>query len=252
MNEQLHPFIEVKNLKKNFGHIEALKGASLKANCGEVLAIVGDNGAGKSTLIKALSGALTPDEGAIIVDGQPYANLTPKLAGEKGISTVYQDLSLVNTQTVWENIFLGHEYRTCGWLNKKKMRQEAAQLLDELNVAIHNHEDIVGNLSGGQRQAIAVARAIHQGGKMIILDEPTAAMGLRETAATQKLIRRLADQGYGVIIISHNIQQVFELSDRICIMRQGQVLALVDTKSVVSDDIVSMIVSGTVANGVLQ
>ena len=132
------------------------------------------------------------------------------------------------------------------------MRQEAAQLLDELNVAIHNHEDIVGNLSGGQRQAIAVARAIHQGGKMIILDEPTAAMGLKETAATQKLIRRLADQGYGVIIISHNIQQVFELSDRICVMRQGQVLALVDTKSVVSDDIVSMIVSGTVANGVLQ
>ncbi len=252
VGEQLQPFLEVKELKKSFGHIEALKGASLQAKCGEVLAIVGDNGAGKSTLIKTLSGALTPDSGSIIVDGKEYGHLTPKLAGDNGISTVYQDLSLVNTQTVWENIFLGHEYRNFGWLNKKKMRREAAELLNNLNISIHNHEEIVGNLSGGQRQAIAVARAIHHGGKMIILDEPTAAMGLRETAATQQLIKNLAVQGYGVIIISHNIQQVFELSDRICVMRQGQVLALVDTKSVTSDDIVSMIVSGTSLNGAIQ
>ena len=250
--EENRPFLEVKELKKNFGHIQALKGANLEARCGEILAIVGDNGAGKSTLIKALSGALTPDEGTIVVDGTAYAHLTPKLAGENGISTVYQDLALVNTQTVWENIFLGHEHRSFGWLDTKKMRQEAAELLDKLNVAIHNHEAIVGDLSGGQRQAIAVARAIRQGGKMIILDEPTAAMGLKETAAVQRLIKNLAAQGYGVIIISHNIQQVFDLSDRICVMRQGQVMALVETKSVTADDIVTMIVSGTVNNGVIQ
>ena len=252
MTEHNQPFIEVKGLKKNFGHIEALRGANLEARCGEILAIVGDNGAGKSTLIKALSGALTPDEGLIVIDGQPYSSLTPKLAGANGITTVYQDLSLVNSQTVWENIFLGHEYRNAGWLNKKKMRLEAAQLLSDLNVAIHNHEEIVANLSGGQRQAVAVARAIHQGGKMIILDEPTAAMGLRETAATQKLIKHLAEQGYGIIIISHNIQQVFELSDRICVMRQGQVLALVDTAAVTSDDIVSMIIAGAPLSGAIQ
>ncbi len=251
MNER-QPYIRVENLKKNFGHIEALKGASLEAYPGEILAIVGDNGAGKSTLIKALSGAITPDGGVISIDGQSFAHLTPKLAEEKGITTVYQDLALVNTQTVWENIFLGHEYRRWGWLNKKKMRRETAELLERLQVSIPDQESVVADLSGGQRQALAVARAIRQGGKMIILDEPTAAMGLKETAAVQKLIRHLADQGYGVIIISHNIPQVFELSDRICVIRQGKVLAVLDTKSVTADDIVCMIVGGSASNGAKQ
>ena len=246
------PYLQIRQLTKSFGHIEALRNANLDACQGEILAIVGDNGAGKSTLIKTLSGALTPDSGVITINGQAYAHLTPKLAEEKGITTVYQDLSLVNTQTVWENIFLGHEYRRLGWLNKKKMRRETAELLKRLHVSIQDQEAIVGHLSGGQRQAIAVARAIRQGGKMIILDEPTAAMGFKETAAVQKLIRNLADQGYGIIIISHNIQQVFELSNRICVMRHGEVLALLDTKSVTADEIVSMIVGGTAVNGVKQ
>ncbi|MGI5824861.1 MAG: ATP-binding cassette domain-containing protein [Bacillota bacterium] len=235
------PLLEVKNIKKSFGHVEALRGVSLKAYAGHVLAVVGDNGAGKSTLIKALSGVLAPDEGEIIIGGSSYHKLTPKLALANGISTVYQDLALVNTQDIVENIFLGHEHRKLGFLNKKRMRKEAVELLVRLGIQIPGYDVLVKDLSGGQRQSIAVARAVHQGGRLLIFDEPTAAMGLKETAAVEDLIKKLVESGFGIIIISHNIPQVFKLSDRICVMRQGSVVDIVDTPSVTTEDIVSMI-----------
>jgi ABC-type sugar transport system ATPase subunit len=218
---ETNAFLEVEELRKRFNHVEALRGANLNAYQRQIMAIVGDNGAGKSTLIKALSGVLTPDSGTIAIQGKEYHHLTPRLARECGIATVYQDLALVNSQNVWENIFLGQEHHRRGWLNHNRMRQEAAGLLDSLNIDIKNIDTPVGNLSGGQRQALAIARPIRQGRKMIIFEEPTAAMGYRETQAVQELIKKLTPQGFGVIVISHNIQQVFELADRICVMRQG-------------------------------
>lgn len=235
------PLLEVRNLKKSFGHVEALRGVSIDAYAGSVLAIVGDNGAGKSTLIKMLSGVLTPDDGEIIIDGESHSKLTPKLALEKGVSTVFQDLALVNTQDIVENLFLGCEHRKFGFLKKKKMRKEAVELLLRLGIQIPGYDVLVGDLSGGQRQGVAVARAVHQGGKLLIFDEPTAAMGLKETAAVEELIKKLAEEGFAIIIISHNIPQVFRLSNRICVMRQGEVVDIVDTHSVNTEDIVSMI-----------
>jgi ABC-type sugar transport system ATPase subunit len=241
------PLLKINNIKKSFGHVEALKGVSLEAYAGHVLAIVGDNGAGKSTLIKALSGVLTPDDGEIIIDGNCYKKLTPKIALENGISTVFQDLSLVNPQDIVENIFLGNEYRKFGFLNKKKMRRETVELLTDLGIQIPGYDVLVKDLSGGQRQSIAVARAVHQGGKLLIFDEPTAAMGLKETAAVEELIKKLAQSGLAIIIISHNIPQVFKLSDRICVMRHGSVVDVVQTSSVTTEDIVSMITGANAA-----
>jgi ABC-type sugar transport system ATPase subunit len=242
------PFLEVEELHKRFSHVEALRGATLNAYQRQILAIVGDNGAGKSTLIKALSGVLTPDSGTISIQGKEYNRLTPRLARECGIAAVFQDLSLINSQNVWENIFLGQEYHRKGWLNCNQMRREATRLLESLNIDIKNIDVPVGNLSGGQRQALAIARAIRQGRKLVIFDEPTAAMGYRETLAVQKLIKELTKQGLGIIVISHNIQQVFELADRICVMRQGIVQGIVQTKAVTMDDIVAMIMGSTNTN----
>jgi len=238
-------YLCVRDLKKSFGHIEALRGVSLDVCLGEALAIVGDNGAGKSTLIKALSGVIVPDSGRIILDAKVFERLTPRLAGRHGISTVYQDLSLVNTMNTWENIFLGHEYRSAGFLDEKRMRNEAVDFLTQLEIEIPDPDKPVCMFSGGQRQCVAVAKAIHQGGKLVIFDEPTAAMGVKETHAVQKLLVKLVKEGYGVIVISHNIHQVLEISNRICVMRHGSVAAIKDTASVNSEQVVSMIINGT-------
>ena len=189
----------------------------------EVLAIVGDNGARKSTLIKILSGVLKPDCGIIRLEGKEYERLTPRKASESGISTVYQDLALGNTMDVAANLFLGNERTRGGFLQKKVMNEEAKRLLEDLDIHIPDVTVPVGNLSGGQRQGVAVARLVHRGGKILIFDEPTAAMGLNESNAVLRLIKKLAAQGYAVIIISHNLPQVFHISDRICVMRQGKV-----------------------------
>lgn len=236
------PFLEVRGVKKKYGNVEALRGIDLKAYTGEILAIVGDNGAGKSTIIKTLSGAIAPDSGEIIVAGQKYNKLKPKTALAAGISTVYQDLALVNTLDIADNIFLGREYKTkifC--LDRKRMRQEAKELLGQLKIQIPFLHAEVGDLSGGQRQSVAIARAVHQGGRLLIFDEPTAAMGVKETITILKLIKSLAQQGLGIIVISHNIEQVFQISDRICVMRQGEVVGLVKTDEVHPNDVIAMI-----------
>jgi ABC-type sugar transport system ATPase subunit len=234
-------FLEVQNIHKEFGNVLALNNVSISASKGEVLAIVGDNGAGKSTLVKILSGALTPDKGKIVVGNRKFSSLTPKTALKAGISTVYQDLALANSRDVAANIFLGRELTKRGFLDNKKMHIEAEKLIDGLEIDIPDVRVPVAVLSGGQRQGVAVARSVYQKGSFFIFDEPTAAMGLVETNAVLKLIKKLANQGYGIIIISHNMAQVFEISNRICVMRHGKIAGLKKTKDTTTEEIVSMI-----------
>ena len=241
MDNKKRPFLETKEIYKSFGHVQALRGVSMNAYEGEVLAIVGDNGAGKSTLIKILSGVLHPDSGLVRIDGKEYQDLTPRKAIEAGVSTVYQDLALGNTMDVASNLFLGSELTKYGFLKKKKMNEEAKKLLNSLDIQIPDVTVPVGNLSGGQRLGVAVARLVHNGGKLLIFDEPTAAMGLNESNAVLKLIKKLAGEGFTVIIISHNLPQVFYISDRICVMRQGKVIKELKTQDTTMDEVVSMI-----------
>ena len=186
-------YLEVKNINKNFGHVQALVGASLVSYEGEVLAIVGDNGAGKTTLIKIISGVLSPDSGTVSIGGREFSSLSVSQSIEAGVSTVYQDLALGNTMDVTANLFLGREITKLGFLDKKEMRRKSEELLKSLDINIPDVTVPVGNLSGGQRQGVAVARLINQGGKVFIFDEPTAAMGISETSAVLRLIRKLAD-----------------------------------------------------------
>jgi len=241
-NQSIKPTIEIAHLSKSFGNIEALCDVSLEIYSGEILAIVGDNGAGKSTLIKILSGALTADQGQIIVGDKSYSSLSPGKAIGLGISTVYQDLALVDCRDVASNIFLGWEPVYAGFfVDKRKMQKEAGKILADLQINIPSLNTPVGLLSGGQRQGVAVARAILQGGKVIIFDEPTAAMGLQESAKVIKLLLKLREEGIAVIVISHNLHQVFEISDRICVMRHGRVAAICKTKESLPSQIVELI-----------
>jgi ABC-type sugar transport system ATPase subunit len=242
MNQQ--PIIQMKSICKNFGHVRALYNADFFAFHGEVTAIVGDNGSGKSTLIKLLCGVLKPDSGHIIIDNRKYSYLTPHKAIEEGITTVYQDLALDNKRDCVGNIFLGREltkYRF--WLDRKAMIREAQQLLDKLNINIQDVTVPVAYLSGGQRQGIAIARALLRKSRIIIFDEPTAAMGIREAVRVMEIIRSLKDQGVTVIMISHNLFQTFNVADRISIMKSGQcigsVLAKESSPSKINDIILS-------------
>ena len=224
MNRNNTPFLRAENIYKKFGSVTALEDVSLTVCLGEILAIAGDNGAGKTTLIKILSGVLKPDSGKLWIDGKEASDLTPAKAIKAGVSTVYQDLALGNTMDVTSNIFLGNERSAGGFLKKREMDEEARKLIADLDIHIQDVTVPVGSLSGGQRQGVAVARLISRSGKLLIFDEPTAAMGLKESRSVLKLIQKLAGDGYGVIMISHNLPQILQVSDRICIMRQGRVI----------------------------
>ena len=236
------PVLATENITKSFGNISALRGVNFSARAGEVAAIVGDNGSGKSTFIKILSGNLAPDGGVITVGGRRYARLTPKQSQAAGISTVYQDLSLDDYRDVAANIFLGHELTYGGiFLRKKKMREIAAELIERLDIGIPDITLPVGSFSGGQRQAVAVARAVYHGRKIVIFDEPTAAMGVRESAAVLRLIGALAARGMAVVIICHNMHQVFDAADTVSVMRRGRLLRTVRTAETSLEDVQSMI-----------
>jgi fructose transport system ATP-binding protein len=223
---------------KRYGHVEALRGADLDLYPNEILAIIGDNGAGKSTLIKALSGALQPDEGEIRLDGERVHFRTPRDARGAGIETVYQDLAVAPALDIAANIFLGRETRRRGllgnvlrMLDKGAMRRDATRHFAELNIGVQSITQPVEDLSGGQRQGVAVARAATWARRLVIMDEPTAALGVKETGQVLDLIRRVRERGLPVILISHDMPNVFELADRITIMRLGKRVAVVTPQS---------------------
>jgi fructose transport system ATP-binding protein len=228
------PVLEARGIVKRFGHVTALSGADFELYPGEVLAVIGDNGAGKSTLIKVLSGALQADEGEVLLDGEPVTFRTPLDARRAGIETVYQDLAVAPALDIAANLFLGRELRRRGplgrvlrMLDKRGMRREAGKQLSELKIDIPSIREAVENLSGGQRQGVAVARAAAWGRRVVIMDEPTAALGVKETGQVVDLIKRVRERGMPVILISHDMPHVFELADRIHIMRLGKRVAVV-------------------------
>lgn len=225
------PILEARNVTKAYGHVQALGGADFRAYPGEVTALVGDNGAGKSTLTKIISGAIPHDDGELLFDGTPVHINRPSAAQELGIETVYQDLALAPDLDGAGNIFLGRElFRPgilgrLGVLDNRRMRQGAVESFTELGVAIRDPTATVGYLSGGQRQGVAVARAATWATKVIIMDEPTAALGVVQTAHVLDTIRRVRDRGLAVVLISHNMPEVLEIADRIEVLRLGRTVA---------------------------
>jgi ABC-type sugar transport system ATPase subunit len=233
--------LELRGIRKSFGHVVALEGVQLKARAGEILAIVGDNGAGKSTLVKIVSGVYHPDTGEIIVDGSAVEPDTPADARRSGIATVFQDLALVEVLDVATNMFIGQLPRRGLFVDRKKMEAEARSFLDSLGVTVSSVRTRVGMLSGGQRQIVAIARAMGTGSKIVVLDEPTAALGVRETAQAAQLISKLRDDGCAVVCVSHDLEFVFEFSDRIQVMRLGRVAGVRETKQTTREEIVGLI-----------
>ena len=234
-----NPVLQARGLVKTFGHVVGLDGVDIELYRGEVLAIIGDNGAGKSTLVKCLTGAEVPDRGEVLLDGEPVHFKRPQDARAAGIETVYQTLAVAPSLDVAANLFLGREVRRKGVLgsvlrmtDRAGMRERARRELTELGISTLQDVTVpVENLSGGQRQAVAVARAAAFGSKVVVLDEPTAALGVRESGQVLELVRTLRDKGVPVIIISHNMPQVFEVADRIHIQRLGRRAATITPQS---------------------
>jgi fructose transport system ATP-binding protein len=249
---QPQPILEARGLVKHFGHVVALDGADFELYPGEIVAIIGDNGAGKSTLIKSLSGALQPDDGEIRLDGERVRFRSPGDARRAGIETVYQDLAVAPSLDIASNIFLGREARwrgplglTLRLLDKRRMRREAAQHFAELQIGVQSIAQLVEDLSGGQRQGVAVARAAKWARRLAIMDEPTAALGVRETRQVLDLIQRVRERGLPVIIISHDMPHVFELADRILIMRLGKRVAVVTPQTHTMPEAVAIMTGAT-------
>ena len=241
------PVLQARGLVKRYGQVTALDGADFDLLPGEILAVIGDNGAGKSTLIKALSGALIPDEGEIKLDGEPVKFHGPSDARNHGIETVYQDLAVAPAMSITENLFLGRELRRTGvlgsvfrLLDKKRMLSEAIAHMKDLQIGIRSMKQAVETLSGGQRQGVAVARSAAFARHVVIMDEPTAALGVKESNMVLELIRRVRDKGLPVILISHNMPHVFEIADRIHIARLGRRATVVNPKKISMSDTVAV------------
>ncbi|WBO62949.1 ATP-binding cassette domain-containing protein [Streptomyces camelliae] len=242
------PVLEAKGLVKLFGKVVGLNDVDLTLHPGEVLAVIGDNGAGKSTLIKCLSGALVPDQGSLFVNGEEVHFKRPQDAREAGIETVYQTLAVAPALDIASNLFLAREVRRKGvlgsvfrMLDTSEMKRQAADHIKRLGIGtLQNINQAVETLSGGQRQCVAVARTAAFGGRVVILDEPTAALGVRETGQVLKLVRDLRDQGLGIILISHNMPNVFEVADRIHIQRLGGCAGVITPQSHSMEDAVAI------------
>jgi len=241
----LAPVLEARGIVKSFGPVVAIAHADITLRAGKITALVGNNGAGKSTLAKVLCGAHAPDAGTILIDGSPVRFRGPAQARGYGIRTVFQDLALVEQRDVAHNLFLGSEPRRFRFfVDRKFMDREAAAALSGLGVDVPSVTSQVRHLSGGQRQSIAVARVARAGGRIIILDEPTAALGVREAARVTDLMVRLRSQNHALLLISHNIERDFDLADQIVVMRRGRTIAASDVKSITKHDVVDMLMSG--------
>jgi ABC-type sugar transport system ATPase subunit len=245
--------LEARDVHKRFGHVVALRGAEFELRQDEVHAIVGDNGAGKSTLIKIISGVFQADTGDVLVEGSPVTIHGPREARELGIETVYQDLALADHLDAAANLFLGREellpppLSWLGFLDQKSMRRRAQEEIRRLKIGIASVDQPVLNLSGGQRQAVAVARAIAWGRRIVIMDEPTAALGVRESGMVLELIREVRNHGLAVIMISHDLPEVFAVADRITVMRLGRTITTLKQEDTSLDAIVAMMTGAAVA-----
>lgn len=238
------PLVEMRNICKNFGGLQALTDANLDLYPGEVVGVLGHNGAGKSTLMKILAGAQTATKGEILIDGEIATIKSPNDARHYGIETIYQELALCGNLNAPANLFMGREKHKWGFLRKREMKQETEAALAKLNIRIKSMETDVEMMSGGQRQSISIGRAVHFDAKIIIMDEPTAALGMEESKKVIELISDLKSHGIGILWISHDIHDVYNFTDRIVIFHGGQNVISAKTQDYTQDEIVSMIISG--------
>ncbi len=245
------PILELRGISKRFGAVQALSGVDFEVYAGEVVGLVGDNGAGKSTLIKIISGVYQADAGEYIFEGRPVAVHRPRDATDLGIETVYQDLALCDNLDVVANLYLGREHaaRSVGLLDEVQMERTAGGVIKELGVRIPSVRAEIGTMSGGQRQGVAVARAVMWNSKVVLLDEPTAALGVAQTRQVKDLILRLRERGLGVVVISHNLADVFDVSDRIVVLRLGRRVATFDTRAVNAERVVGAITGAVFGTG---
>ena len=239
------PLVEMRDIRVAFGGIHAVDGVTVTLNAGEVVALVGGNGAGKSTLMHALAGAHPADSGQILVNGQQVTISNPRDARSHGIEVIYQKLALADNIDAAGNVFLGRELRTkTGSLDDSAMASATRDVMKRLNPRFRNLKTPVKSLSGGQRQSVAIARAVHFNARILIMDEPTAALGPAETAQVRDLVTQLKAEGIGIFLISHDIHDVFDLSDRISVMLQGKLVGTVDKADVTKDEVLAMIIMG--------
>ncbi len=247
------PLVEMRDMNVSFGGVHAVEDVTIDLYPGEILAIVGGNGAGKSTLVKTLSGAQRADSGQILIDGEPVTIDNPRDAKALGIETIYQTLALAENIDAPGNMFLGRELTTpLGNLNDSAMEDAARKVMGRLNPKFANFKTPVASLSGGQRQSVAIARAVHFNARILIMDEPTAALGPAETEQVRSLIRTLKKEGIGIILISHDIHDVFDMADRISVMLQGRLVGTVDRGDVTMDEVLAMIIIGKLPGEVTQ
>ena len=239
------PLVDMRHIRVSFGGVHAVDDVSIDLYPGEVVGLVGGNGAGKSTLIRALSGAHPPNEGEIYINGQKTSITNPRDAKSYGIETIYQTLALADNVDAAANLFLGREILDrVGSLNDSAMESATRGVMGRLNPKFRNFKVPVKSLSGGQRQSVAIARAVHFNARILIMDEPTAALGPAETAQVRELVSQLKDEGIGIFLISHDIHDVFDLADRISVMLQGKLVGTVDKHEVTKDEVLAMIIIG--------
>ncbi|HMM83782.1 MAG TPA: ATP-binding cassette domain-containing protein [Terrimesophilobacter sp.] len=247
------PIIELSDVRKSFGPVSVLKGVSLKAYPGKITALVGDNGAGKSTLIKGLAGVQPYDSGVVKFNGKAVHLTNPREASALGIEVVYQDLALCDNLDIVQNMFLGREETSHGSFDEGEMERQASETLRTLSVrTVKSVRQQVSSLSGGQRQTVAIARSVLKSAKVVILDEPTAALGVAQTEQVLNLVKRLTHQGVAVIMISHNLVDVFQVADYINVLYLGQMVAEIETKDTTSDDVVGYITGSKTYAGVSE
>jgi len=244
------PVVQMKGISKHFGGVEALRDVDLTLDEGEVLGLVGDNGAGKSTLVNILSGAIRSDSGEIFFRGGKVHIRHPRDAKRLGIETIYQNLALIDNLDVPANVFIGREIkkgdlgRIFRIMDRRGMEKKTRELLDRLKISIESIRERVANLSGGQRQSVAIGRAIFFDAKVLIMDEPTAALGVEETDKVHNLVRRLRDRGLSIIVISHNMNDIFKISDKIMVLKTGKLVGVQEKQETSMDEILRMIILG--------